>query len=61
MEVLQQYIGEILLGLSGTFLTMFIKGYNNLMSRIKKLEDNQLKMQGEIDLNTALDEQREKK
>ena len=60
MELLSRYVCEIMLGLSGTFLTLFIKGYQSLMGRIKKLEEKALKMQGEIDLNTAFDLERNK-
>lgn len=61
MELLSQYVGEIILGLSGTFLTLFIKGYQALMNRIKKLEEKVLSLQGEINTNTALDNLRDKK
>ena len=58
MELLQQYIGEIILGLSGTFLTIFVSGYRSLMKRIKTLEEDNIKLHGKIELNTALDNER---
>ena len=61
MEMLQQHLGEIMIGLSGTFLTLFIKGYQSLMGRIKKLENDQIKLRGLLDTNTALDEMERKK
>jgi len=60
MELIQEYIGGIVLGMAGTFLTLLIKGYTSLMGRIKKLEERQIEMQGELDLNTALDKERAK-
>ena len=58
MEAIQEYLGSIVLGFSGTFLTLLWRGYGSLMRRIKTLEEKQIKMQGEIDLNTALDNER---
>ena len=60
MEAIQEHLGAIVLGSSGTLLTLLIRGYSTLMTRIKKIEENQIKMQGEIDLNTALDKERSK-
>lgn len=61
MELLQQYIGEITLGLTSTFITIFVKGYQSLIGRIKKLEDSVLKLKGDLDMNTALDNERKEK
>ena len=60
MEAIQEYLGGIVLGFSGTFLMLLWKGYTALMKRIKDIEEKQIAMQGEIDLNTALDEERAK-
>ncbi len=60
MHEIQEYLGQIVLGLTGVFLTAGITGYKSLMARIKKLEETQIKMQGEINLNTALDKERSK-
>lgn len=60
MEAVSQYLGEIMVGGSVTFITMFIRGYSSLMGRIKKLEEDNLKLHGKIDINTALDNERKK-
>ena len=61
MAEIQQYVGEIVLGLSGVFLTALIVGYRSLMKRIKTLEENSIKLEGKIEMNTALDNERKEK
>ncbi len=61
MHEIQEYLGQIVLGLTGVFLTAGITGYKSLMARIKKLEETQIKHDGRITMNEALDEMRDKK
>lgn len=58
--MIEEHIGAIILGSSGVILTTLITSIRSLVNRIKKLEEHQLRMQGEIDLNTALDNERKK-
>jgi len=58
MEEIQQYIGQIVIGLAGTFLALGALTFRNLMSRIKKNEEDIIKLQGKLELNTALDKAR---
>ena len=60
MEIIQQYIGEIVLGSAGSFLAAGIAGYKALMKRIRALEDTQLILKGKLELNEKLDEMRAK-
>jgi len=60
MEIFEAYIGEIVLGSAGSFLAAGIAAYKALMRRIKIIEETQIRQQGEINLNTALDKERAK-
>ncbi len=56
--MIEQYIGEIVLGSSGVIITLVIGGIRSIFSRIRKLEDRVSKNEGDIKLNTALDKER---
>ena len=58
--MIEQYIGEIVLGSSGVIITLVIGGIRAIYSRIRKLEDRVLKLEGELKLNTELDKVRGK-
>jgi len=58
--MIEQYIGEIVLGSSGVIITLVIGGIKAIYSRIRKLEDRVLKLEGDLHLNTKLDEARAK-
>ena len=60
MEVLQQYIGELVTGSFVAIIVGIIGVYKALVARIKKVEETQIRQQGEINLNTALDKERAK-
>ncbi len=58
--MIEQYIGEIVLGSSGLIISLIIGGIRAIYSRIRKLEDRVLKLEGGLDLNTQLDKERAK-
>ncbi len=59
-EMIDEYLGELMSGLGAALLASGVAGYRSLFARIKKLEETQIKMQGEINLNSALDHERAK-
>ena len=58
--MIEQYIGEIVLGSSGLIISLIIGGIRAIYSRIRKLEDRVSQNEADIKLNTALDQQRDK-
>lgn len=53
--MIEEYIGSIVLGSSGLIISLFIGGIKAIYSRIRKLEDRVLKLEGDLHLNTELD------
>ena len=58
--MIEEYIGRIVLGSSGTIIGLLIWGIKAIYSRIRKLEDRVLKLESGLDLNTQLDKERAK-
>ena len=58
--MIEQHIGEIILGSSGVIISLIIGGIKAIYSRIRTLEDRVLKLEGDLHLNTKLAEARAK-
>lgn len=56
--MIEQYIGEIILGSSGIIIASIITGVRSVFARVKKLEERIIKLEGALELNTALDKER---
>lgn len=52
---MEEYLGQIVIGSSGLIISLIIGGIRSIYSRIRKLEDRVLKLEGELKLNTELD------
>ena len=59
--MIEEYIGEIVVGSSGLIISLVIGGIKAIYSRIGKIEDRLADMDKRIDINTALDKAREGK
>ncbi len=56
--MIEQYIGEIVLGSSGVIIGLIIGGIKSIFSRLRKIEDRVAKNEADLKLNTALDRER---
>ena len=56
--MIEQYIGEIVLGSSGLIISLIIGGIRSIFSRLRKIEDRVAKNEADLKLNTALDKER---
>ena len=59
--MIEEYIGEIVVGSSGLIISLVIGGIKAIYSRIDKIEDRLADMDKRIDINTALDKARASK
>ncbi len=58
--MIEQYIGEIVLGSSGLIISLIIGGIKAFFSRLRKIEDRVKDLESGLELNTELDKERAK-
>ena len=56
--MIEQHIGQIILGSSGLILSLIIGGIKAVHTRIRKLEDRVIILEKDLELNTELDKAR---